>query len=171
MKLIDNNGKVFGIINIIDLTASLFLISAITGFSWLVYTGELFSDHDPARKLFVEKEIELFLTNQQESTVIKLKDTMQKTINDTNALIRVTNITSNKHCKRDLTNNTTDIICIYNVNLNLKLKTQIDKSTNEYYFYNGGDEKNYKDIKLEINKTVNIIILQTSLIGTITKIS
>lgn len=171
MKLIDNNGKVFGIINIIDLTALLFIISAITGFLWLVYTGELFGDHDPARKLFIEKEIEFILKNQQEQIMPKLEEAMQKTINDTSALIRITNITSNKHCEKDLTNTTTDIICSYDVNLNLKLKTQIDKSTDEYYFYNGGDEKNYAEIKLNTNKTVNIIILHTRLIGTITKIS
>ena len=85
MDLIDEKGKVLGIINIIDLTILLFLVSVITGFFWLVYTGELFKDHDPVKRRYVYLNVTALLLKQTysdlqllEQEIIRQDDDIRK---------------------------------------------------------------------------------------------
>lgn len=115
MQLIDEKGKVFGIINIIDLTILLFLTSTITGFGWLYYTGDLFRDLDPARKLYAEKDAELLLENQSRS-ILRVIEREIGTLNNNQTLsLRLLAITTTPHIEKkgpvEITRNETyDII-------------------------------------------------------------
>ena len=68
MPIIDYNGRIFGIVNVIDLAILIFFISLITGFLNLSQSGELYSDHDPAKKFFLEKNVSVILKDQPNST-------------------------------------------------------------------------------------------------------
>src|SRR3989338_2194702 len=78
MQIIDDKGKVLGIINIIDLTVLLFIISTITGFWWLMHTGELFKDQNPAKKLFMEKDVEILFKTRSDLIVAAIQDEIIK---------------------------------------------------------------------------------------------
>ena len=170
-NIIDENGKVFGIINIIDLTVLLFVVSAITGFAWLMYTEELFRDHNPANKLFIEKNVEIILKNQSNTTITLLRGEMRRTGDDKTALLRIINTTFKKELRVISANNNTKSVELYTVILNLKLKTQVDKSTNISYFYVGVDNgKYYEDIMLQPNKTFQLITGKINVTGRIIKI-
>ena len=137
MKIINDKGKVFGIINIIDLTVLLFIISTITGISWLIYTGELFKDHDPAKITFQKKKVELFIDNQTENTIkqlskIKLPEKISDNIQLDNTKIERTNEQINI-----LTNTKNTSINSYNITFWLDLKTQTDFYTKTIYVYDG----------------------------------
>lgn len=165
IKIIDDKGKVFGIINIIDLTVILFLISTTAGFAWLIYTGELFKDHNPAKKLFVEKDVDVLLIAQPNSTIQILRDARNNQINSEEriTLINVTSI--KKSVKRTgaidiLNNNLFDII------ISVRVKSYFDRRQNVYY-YKGTPLKPTENLSLEIIDTFNNTITYAP---TITKV-
>ena len=134
MKLINENGKVLGIINIIDLTVLLFIISAITGFSWLIYTGELFKNHNPYYKQFIEKDVEVILKNKIPQEILLLKDEMTK-LKDSDSGIKILNVTVSQ-TKTSLNQGGIEIITnSYDAILLVRLKTHFDKYKNLYYYH------------------------------------
>ncbi len=68
MRIIDEKGRVFGIINIIDLLFFLIVFFLVTGVLWLSYTGDLFRDFDPNKKEYIPKIVDI--TFQRQSSAI-----------------------------------------------------------------------------------------------------
>lgn len=162
-KIIDDKGKVFGVINIIDLTVILFLISTISGFAWLIYTGELFKDHNPAKKLFVDKYIEVMFNAQPNSTILLLQNEINKQENS-EARLKIINITSVKNSIEktgaiEVTNNN-----LFEIIISVRVKAYFDKRQNVYY-YKGTPLKPSENLSLEITDTFNNTRIYTSIIS------
>ena len=58
IRIIDDKGRIFGIVNIIDLTVVLFILAVITGFFWLAY-------NDKFQDIFKGKVIDLTRAAQE----------------------------------------------------------------------------------------------------------
>ncbi len=99
MQLIDEKGKVLGIINIVDLTVLLFILSTVTGFWWLLQTGNLlkdFSDFNPKKEVFFDVKTEVILTKRTPADVALLKSEIERLKETKNIPVRIFNITQIK---------------------------------------------------------------------------
>lgn len=151
MQIIDKNGKILGIINIIDLTVLLFLTSTITGISWLVYTGELFKDHDYKKKIYTDKTIEIEAIIETHSELEAIKKIMHASQKSEFTSLKILNITT-EYLPANIIEKKKHFEIIKKNTLNLKatiiLKTLKDYYTGIYYY-------NYHPI--QINSTIQIL--------------
>lgn len=140
MQLIDDKGRVLGIINIVDLTVLLFLISTVSGFAWLDYTGILFedfSDFNPKKEVFFDKQIEVILMEQPIPEVTLLKQEINR-LNDTKDIpLRILRITS---IKQRLATADYESVHIerrknyYDITLLLAVRTKFDALEKVHYY-------------------------------------
>lgn len=152
MKIIDDEGRIFGIVNVIDLTVILFIISAITGFSWLVYTGELFKDHDPYKRNIVQKEIVISIVNPDTDFIDAVKKEILRTKNITiETKINKITLEKIKTAKR-----------IMNVTIQIPAK----KMDGEYFYY----RDLYNPYKIKLNAQIPIKTQNIDLDGEIVDI-
>ena len=140
MPIIDYNGRIFGIVNVIDLAILIFFISLITGFLNLSQSGELYSDHDPAKKFFLEKNVSVILKDQPNSTKRYLEEGIQS-VNDNASLMSILQVRSLSI--RQYSNNKTseDLLVL------LQAKTFYDKNQDTYY---------YKSMPLKYTESLHI---------------
>lgn len=133
MHVIDDEGRVFGIINIIDLLVFLMVFFLIVGVLWLSYTDDLFRDFDPNKKEYVSKIVDVTFSRQSSAITALLNDSSGIT---TNPRITITNISSVKESMQSE-------ICVgrpindsYDITVRAELKTYSDRNTHTLYYYN-----------------------------------
>lgn len=143
--LIDEKGRILGKINIIDAFVLLFIFITITSIFWLSYTGDLSRNLDPAKKLFIEKNITAIVLDQELSTIELIEN---KTATTDELSVKIINASINSLMQQ---NNK------YNILLQLKIKTFHDKFLDTYYF-NETPLIFGNTIRIEsINKTATIL--------------
>jgi len=145
LQILDNNGRLFGIINIIDLTFLLFVLSAVLGGIWIFERGDLYKDFNPYEREYEEKKVVLVLKNQTDFSIydlIKYLRVSEEMENDMKVskqgnltlvhkdtlpfkILDVTNVTRAAQDHR-----------LYNVVLSAKLKANFDICQG-IYFYKG----------------------------------
>jgi len=149
MQLIDEKGRVFGVVNIVDLTVLLFIVSATTGFWWLLQTGNLlkdFSEFNPKKEFFFDAKTEVVLTKQTTVDITLLESEIERLKNTEHIPIRILKIT-----KIEPSLNTLGSITVQgkllDATLLLSVRAKFDPLEKVYY-YNGMPLMPGKDIPI-----------------------
>ena len=145
MHFIDTKGRVFGIINILDLIVLLFFVSTVTGFFWLLNRGDFSRDFDPFKREYTEKEVEVGMQGISFATLTLIQlehERIERTIERKEAVrpehkdtfpLRILNITSLKSYRDEMRVSTED--ALYDISLVLRLKANYDPFKGVFFYH------------------------------------
>lgn len=134
MPIIDEKGRIFGFINIIDFFVILFLITTITGFLHLAYTGNLYKDFDPQKKEHIKKVINLNIQKQTFSDISEFKK--QLNLEESNNVSRSQNINITSFELSTQTCVETTPEDRYDLQITATIDAYLDRTSSTYYYEN-----------------------------------